>query len=57
MTIEDEVKDAPVGGNNIVQVPVTVIIVDENDNVPTFQNVSCYLITSCTLVYLIVGAI
>ncbi|KAF5278616.1 hypothetical protein FQA39_LY00658 [Lamprigera yunnana] len=39
VTVEDEVKDAPVGGNNIVELPVTVIILDENDNEPKFQNV------------------
>ncbi|KAK4881840.1 hypothetical protein RN001_005159 [Aquatica leii] len=39
VTIEDEVQDAPVGGNNVVTVSVTAIILDENDNEPTFQNV------------------
>ncbi|XP_017767839.1 PREDICTED: cadherin-87A isoform X2 [Nicrophorus vespilloides] len=39
VTLEDEVQDAPVGGNNLVTVPVTVIILDENDNAPMFQNV------------------
>ncbi|XP_025829338.1 cadherin-87A [Agrilus planipennis] len=37
VTIEDEVKDAPLGGNNVVEVPVTVIILDENDNAPVFE--------------------
>ena len=40
VTIEDEVEDAPVGGNNVVRVPVTVIVLDENDNPPKFNNVS-----------------
>lgn len=40
VTIEDEVKDAPRGGNNIVRVPITVIVLDENDNAPLFLNVS-----------------
>lgn len=39
VTIEDEVKDAPRGGNNIVRVPITVIVLDENDNAPLFLNV------------------
>ncbi|KAF5276236.1 hypothetical protein FQR65_LT04041 [Abscondita terminalis] len=39
VTVEDEVQDAPVGGNNIVEVPVTAIILDENDNEPQFENV------------------
>ncbi|KAB0801704.1 hypothetical protein PPYR_03890 [Photinus pyralis] len=43
VTIEDEVKDAPVGGNNIVTVPVTAIILDENDHPPLFQNVPYFV--------------
>lgn len=34
VSIEDEVQGG--GKNNIVEVPVTVIILDENDNSPEF---------------------
>lgn len=43
VTIKDRVA---VGGqtdsddDNLVQVPITVIVLDENDNPPEFQNVS-----------------
>lgn len=39
VSIEDEVKDAPVGGNNLVEIPVTVIVLDVNDNAPSFEHV------------------
>ncbi|KAK9728307.1 Cadherin domain [Popillia japonica] len=39
VSIEDEVKDAPVGGNNLVKILNTVIILDENDNAPVFEGV------------------
>lgn len=42
VSIEDEVKDAPVGGNNLVKILNTVIILDENDNAPVFEGVSLF---------------
>ncbi|XP_071055461.1 cadherin-87A [Onthophagus taurus] len=39
VSIRDEVKDAPVGGDNVVTIPVTIIVLDVNDNAPIFQNV------------------
>lgn len=40
VTIEDEVNEGPFGRNNVVEVPVSVIVLDENDNEPVFHNVS-----------------
>lgn len=37
ITIEDEVPESPQG--NIVEVPATVIVLDENDNAPLFEDV------------------
>lgn len=37
VTLEDIVGE---NSNNIVQVPISVIILDENDNAPSFQQVS-----------------
>lgn len=37
VSAEDEVEGG--GKNNIVEVPITVIISDENDNEPEFLNV------------------
>jgi len=39
VTLEDEVDNADNSiANNLVQVPVSVIVVDENDNAPVFKN-------------------
>lgn len=38
VTLEDEV-DGGTSNNNIVKVPISVIILDENDNSPTFKHV------------------
>lgn len=38
VTLEDETNGT--GNNNIVQVPISVIILDDNDNAPVFKNVS-----------------
>lgn len=42
VTIKDQVNTT--GGNsendNLVEVPIRVIVLDENDNAPEFQNVS-----------------
>lgn len=41
VTLEDEVDNSDnTIANNLVQVPVSVIVVDENDNAPVFKNVS-----------------
>ena len=37
MTLEDRVE---AGDNNRISVPITVIVVDENDNRPEFERVS-----------------
>ncbi|KAJ9578812.1 hypothetical protein L9F63_004962, partial [Diploptera punctata] len=37
LTLEDEVLENG-SGNNIVQIPVSVLILDENDNAPIFKN-------------------
>jgi hypothetical protein len=41
VTLEDEVGDGL--PNNLVQIPVTAIILDENDNAPVFKDVSIFL--------------
>lgn len=52
VTIKDRVA---VGGqtdsddDNLVQVPITVIVLDENDNPPEFQNVSPKLARSIVI--------
>jgi hypothetical protein len=38
VTLEDEVGEGL--PNNLVQIPVTVIVLDENDNAPIFKDVS-----------------
>lgn len=38
VTLEDETNST--GSNNIVRVPISVIILDDNDNAPLFKNVS-----------------
>jgi hypothetical protein len=41
VSIKDKVSDAGDSENdNFVQVPITVIVLDENDNPPEFQHVS-----------------
>lgn len=40
VTLEDEVGAENGGMNNVVEEQITVIILDENDNEPLFQNVS-----------------
>lgn len=41
VTLEDEVGSSENGVmNNIVPVPISVIVADENDNPPLFKNVS-----------------
>ncbi|PSN52632.1 hypothetical protein C0J52_14597, partial [Blattella germanica] len=35
VTLEDEVQD---GSNNIVQIPVSILVLDENDNPPIFKD-------------------
>ena len=45
------VQDEPVDGQrepNVVRVPISVIILDENDNQPVFQGIINYF-TNCTL--------
>lgn len=46
VTIKDKVNAT--GGDseydNLVEVPIKVIVVDENDNSPEFQNVSLFLL-------------
>lgn len=45
VSIEDEVNGNENGiMNNVVTVPVSIIITDENDNPPSFQNVSCFYV-------------
>ena len=47
VTLQDEVGNGL--PNNLVAIPVTVIILDENDNAPVFKDVSnfCYWIKIC----------
>lgn len=41
MSIKDKVNESGDSDNdNFVQVPISVIVLDENDNPPEFQNVS-----------------
>lgn len=41
VSIKDKVNDSGDSENdNFVQVPITVIVLDENDNQPEFQHVS-----------------
>jgi hypothetical protein len=42
VTLEDEVGDGL--PNNLVQIPVTAIILDENDNAPVFKDVSILIL-------------
>lgn len=42
VSLEDEVGAENGGRNNIVEDLITVIILDENDNEPLFENVSCF---------------
>lgn len=49
VTIEDIDDDGSVGNNNIEERLVTVIILDENDNTPVFQNVSITLGYECKI--------
>lgn len=42
VTIEDIDKSDAVRSNNVVERLVTVIILDENDNAPVFEDVSTY---------------
>lgn len=45
VSIKDKVSDAGDSENdNFVQVPVSVIVLDENDNSPEFQHVSFVVI-------------
>lgn len=39
VTLEDETNSTTPGSNNIVRVPISVIILDENDNPPIFKDV------------------
>lgn len=44
MSIKDKVNESGDSDNdNFVQVPISVIVLDENDNPPEFQNVSMQL--------------
>lgn len=44
MSIKDKINETGDSENdNLVRVPISVIVLDENDNPPEFQNVSRYL--------------
>lgn len=52
VTLEDEVEGEGVS-NNVVEVPISVILIDQNDNSPVFLNVSyTYLLAFKVHIYL-----
>ena len=40
MSIKDKISELDSVNDNLVEVPISVIVLDENDNAPIFQNVS-----------------
>lgn len=40
VSIKDKISDLDSVNDNLVEVPISVIVLDENDNAPIFQNVS-----------------
>lgn len=44
MSIKDKISELDSVNDNLVEVPISVIVLDENDNAPIFQNVSIELL-------------
>lgn len=44
VSIKDKISELDSVNDNLVEVPISVIVLDENDNAPIFQNVSIALL-------------
>lgn len=42
VSIKDKISELDSVNDNLVEVPISVIVLDENDNAPIFQNVSIW---------------
>lgn len=49
MSIKDKISELDSVNDNLVEVPISVIVLDENDNAPIFQNVSNCILNVTTL--------
>lgn len=44
VSIKDKISELDSVNDNLVEVPISVIVLDENDNAPIFQNVSIWVL-------------